>query len=413
MKKITEKELDRITSTICSNITVEQKAMALYAFFEEYNMVNRTKAYVELDPIFTRRLNVLIEMYNRFNKSKMFDKKLKIYNTTIRTLYERLMNLNAMWCVINSDKPGIEKLRLMKKLYSSSTVLKKEFTRIQKVGIDDKMYSMARVALGDFDKIVETYEAFEKGEKKESLKIIVDPNEKYIQKYELARNAVSYYIESPDSYTDPIYFLARINMTCPKFESCLITIRRLNPDLYNEYLAKKEHDDEIRDQKFSEAIADLAQGIESGVLSDGTEFNKLEFIKRIPFKNCKKGAFVNDLSDFMSAYNLDDEGTIIDYIYDNEMNTTGYFNHLNIRYIYSVKTTVLDKNKKPRTITKEDNDIIFDYLYANNIPCIYVTYKIVRQKLIDGEITSEMAKENKKKHRHLLRMTLEKEELTE
>ena len=412
MKKITEKELNRITSTICSNITVEQKAMALYAFFEEYNMVNSTKAYVELDPIFTRRLNVLIEMYNSFNKSKMFDKKLKIYNTTIRTLYERLMNLNAMWFIINSDKPGIEKLRLMKKLYSSSTVLKKEFTRIQKVGIDDKMYSMARVALGDFDKIVETYEAFEKGEKKEFPKIIADPNEKYIQKYELARNAVSYYIESPDSYTDPIYFLARINMTCPKFESCLITIRRLNPDLYNEYLAKKEHDDEIRDQKFSEAIADLAQGIESGVLSDGTEFNKLEFIKRIPFKNCKKGAFVNDLSDFMSVYNPDDEGTILNYIYDNEMTTTGYFNRLDIRYIYNVKTTVLDKNKKPRAITKEDNDIIFDYLYANNIPCIYVTYKIVRQKLIDGEITSEMAKENKKKHRHLLRMTLEKEELT-
>jgi len=413
MKKITENELNSITDTICSDITVEQKAMALYAFFEEYNMVNSTKAYVELDPIFTRRLYVLIEMYKRFNRDRMFDKKLKTYNTTIRTLYVRLMNLNAMWYVINSDKPGIEKLRLMKKLYSSSTVFKKEFAKIQEVGIDDKMYSIARAALGDFDRIVETYEAFEKGEKKEPPKIVTNPNEKYIKRYELARNAVLYYIESPDSYTDPIYFLARINMTRPKFESCLITIRRLDPDLYNEYLAKKEHDDEIRDQKFSEAIADLAQGIETGVLSDGTEFSKLEFIKRIPFKNCKRGALVNDLTDFMSVHNPDDEGTILDYIYDNEMTATGYFNRLDIKYIYKVKTTVLDKNKKPRVITKEDNDIIFDYLYANNIPCIYVTYKIVRQKLIDGEITSEMAKENKKKHRHLLRMTLEKEELTE
>ncbi len=82
-------------------------------------------------------------------------------------------------------------------------------------------------------------------------------------------------------------------------------------------------------RKNAETITNLANGINTGILSDGTQFDLLEFIKRIPFKRSNNFTFA--LIDFMKRNNPDDMNTIIKYIYSNGLNTPSAFAPLDFK----------------------------------------------------------------------------------
>jgi hypothetical protein len=114
----------------------------------------------------------------------------------------------------------------------------------------------------------------------------------------------------------------------------------------------------------------------------------LEFTKRIPFK--KSNNFTVVLIDFMKRNNPQDMNTIIRYIYGNGLNTPSAFAPLDLKGIYTTKTTINGVE-----ITNTDNDIIIDYLTVNNIPLIHKTYVLARTKYLNGEITAEMVQKQK------------------
>lgn len=126
----------------------------------------------------------------------------------------------------------------------------------------------------------------------------------------------------------------------------------------------------------------------TGILSDGTQFDLLEFIKRIPFKRSNNFTFA--LIDFMKRNNPDDMNTIIKYIYSNGLNTPSAFAPLDFKEIYTTKTIINGVE-----ITNADNNIIIDYLRVNNIPLIHKTYVLARTKYLNGEITTEMVQKQK------------------
>lgn len=404
MKQITEKQVDSITKMLCSNIKTEKKALELYAFFEEYNITKSNESYKDLDPIIIKRFNQIIKIYDYFKKNKLFTKILENYNSTIQELSEKFTRINTVWNIMNSSKGELEKYEEMKKIYKNSATLENDFKYILKSGFNDSIYDIAREALNNFDSILKKYEYYENGDSAKELEIL-NSQKKFLENYEFAKDLITYYIESPDSYTDSIFFFSRLNINKFTFNKCLKIIEKANPELYKKYIAKTIEDDKIRDDKYSEIIKDLAKGINTGELSDGTKFDKLEFIKRIPFKTAKTGCFIKDLTKFLIENNPEEKDTIIKYIYDNDMNLQFYFRRVYISYFYNTKT-ILDDIE----ITNEDNDYIFDYLYLNNIPCIFSTYKIVRKKLITGEITREMI-DNQKKNQDALSKRLLKHTL--
>ena len=209
----------------------------------------------------------------------------------------------------------------------------------------------------------------------------------YLQNYQYAKFAVGHYIDSSESYKEN-EFLTELGLDKDTFNFCIQTIEELDVDLYRQFLEKKELNNKIRCVKNAETITNLANGINTGILSDGTQFDLLEFTKRIPFK--KSNNFVNTLIDFMKRNNPQDMNTIVKYIYSNGLNTPAAFAPLDMKSIYQTKTTI-----NGIEITNADNDIIIDYLRVNNIPLIHKTYVLARTKYLNGEITAEMVQEQK------------------
>ena len=209
----------------------------------------------------------------------------------------------------------------------------------------------------------------------------------YLQNYKYAKFAIGHYIESSESYKES-EFLSELGLDKDTFNFCVSTIEELDVDLYRQFLEKKEINNKIRCVKNAETITNLANGINTGILSDGTQFDLLEFTKRIPFK--KSNNFTVVLIDFMKRNNPQDMNTIIRYIYGNGLNTPSAFAPLDLKGIYTTKTTINGVE-----ITNTDNDIIIDYLTVNNIPLIHKTYVLARTKYLNGEITAEMVQKQK------------------
>lgn len=208
-----------------------------------------------------------------------------------------------------------------------------------------------------------------------------------MQNYEYAKFAIGHYIESSESYKENV-FLSELGLDKDTFNFCVSTIEVLDVDLYKLFLEKKELNNKIRCVKNSETINNLANGINTGILSDGTQFDLLEFIKRIPFKRSNNFTFA--LIDFMKRNNPDDMNTIIKYIYSNGLNIPSAFAPLDFKEIYTTKTIINGVE-----ITNADNNIIIDYLRVNNIPLIHKAYVLARAKYLNNEITTEMVQKQK------------------
>lgn len=106
--------------------------------------------------------------------------------------------------------------------------------------------------------------------------------------------------------------------------------------------------------------------------------------------------------------------TLRSFILEHGMNTTSYFRPVRIEYFKRVKTQLNGVE-----MTDEDFEIIFEYLRVNNIPPINDTYRIVRDRYLNGEITKETIEQisNENKSRKTLEKilgctkTLKREEL--
>ena len=135
-------------------------------------------------------------------------------------------------------------------------------------------------------------------------------------------------------------------------------------------------------------IKNLAIGIKTGILPDGTPFDLLEFLKRVPFKHSKN--FLVTIIEFMEKNTSQEYNIMISYISKNKLNSPDAFTPLNIKSLYKIKTSVYGVD-----ITNEDNDIIIDYLKVNNIPVINKAYLFARNKYLSGEISAETVKTQK------------------
>lgn len=217
---------------------------------------------------------------------------------------------------------------------------------------------------------------------------IVD-NDSYYQTYKYSKFIVQSFIRWNDSF-DAFYKYFGINEEI--FEFCLSVVDELDVDLYKYYHYKINKDKKDVKENYKEIIKDLAFGINNGTLKDGTKFDFLEFLKRVPFILDKED-FIHNLTVFMKKNNKDEMSIILKYIKENNMYNPRFFYDISVPAIYQTKIII-----NGRELTDADKDFIVNYIKDNNMPFITKTYMLVREKYLNGELKNNKVKKNKKEN---------------
>ena len=351
---ITMKDINYMFNIINSNLSEEEKAIKLYSFCNLHSLISNRDLYNTLELEQVEKFKELIRVYRNYEAKGLFKSAKNPYKCTLEEIALRLKKINSVFEIMNSEAKDYAKVEQLLSLFKSAEEFRKSYALFNKYGKN------VRYVLGIQD---------------------------YLQNYKYAKFAIGHYIESSESYKES-EFLSELGLDKDTFNFCVSTIEELDVDLYRQFLEKKEINNKIRCVKNAETITNLANGINTGILSNGTQFDLLEFTKRIPFK--KSNNFTVVLIDFMKRNNPQDMNTIIRYIYGNGLNTPSAFAPLDLKGIYTTKTTINGVE-----ITNTDNDIIIDYLTVNNIPLIHKTYVLARTKYLNGEITAEMVQKQK------------------
>lgn len=399
---ITMKDINYMINIINSDLSEEEKAIKLYSFCNLHSLTSNKDLYNTLKLEQVEKLEELIRIYRDYESKGLFKSAKNRYKCTLEEIALRLKKINLTFEIMNSDDNDYIKAEQLLSLFKSAEEFRKSYTLFKKHGKYDERLSSARLALDNFDTLYAKFKEYEEKDIIDSVKYVLR-FQNYFQNYAYAKFVISYYIESLESYKES-QFLSELGIDKYTFNFCISTIKELDVDLYLKYLEKRELNQKKLNIKNAKIIDDLANGIKTGLLSDGTQFDLLEFIKRIPFKFDKN--FVNTLTDFMKKNNSQNFGVIMSYINSNRLNKAKGLplNSFYIRELYNIKTTVGGIE-----ITDEDIDIIFYYLKINNIPITSKTYILIREKILNGEITFESVRrqteqlhEEKRKSRILI-----------
>lgn len=384
-------DINYLISIIDSNISDTDKAEKIYTFcndatirasIAEYSG-NHLKKEVE-------KLKRIQNMYLYYESKGYFEKFKNSYRCTNEELDLRLNKLNELMSIVNSQDTDYNKAEKLLLLYDSLKNLKKSYSLLIRYGKNDSKLDKARIALDNIDKIISTYTEYEEKGILGNIRYMFSVYD-YFENYDYAKFVIDYYISSPDSYITN-KFLEELGISKEIFDFCVDTIAELDVDMYNDYLKKKEQNRKINYSHVKFTISDLANGIKTGMLSDGTSFDMLEFFKRIPFK--KSEDFMHSLIEFCKRNNEEDYNIIMSYIHKNKLDFSNTFKPLNVKEVYDTKTIINGVE-----LTNEDKDTIIEYLKSNNIPVVSKTYNCAKIKYINGNITKDMIKKQNVKEK--------------
>lgn len=378
------KDVNYMFSIINSDLSDTEKATKLYSFCNYHTILRNAAMYKKLGLDEVEQLKAI---YDDFDKRGCFALAKNPYKCTLEEIELRLIKLSMAMEIVNSEINEYNKAEQLLKLYQSAEELRKTYALFIKFGKKDARLDVARSALDNFDNIFNTFKILEDkgviGNVKYALSI-----KDYFDNYQYASFVIGHYITSSESYKER-NFLTELGIDKEIFEFCVSTIEELDVELYKQYEDKKQQNAKIRYMHNVMTITALAEGINTGILPDGTPFDMLEFLKRVPFKYSKN--FMQTITEFMKKNNPNDYNAIISYIYSNRLHLGTVFNPLDTKSLYQTKTTI-----NGIEITNEDNDTIIDYLKINNIPVISKAYTLARTKYLNGEFTAETVKDQKK-----------------
>ena len=400
---LTDKEIDYMISILDSDSEEKEKAYKLYSYCSFKTVTNAQEYYKNLLknsaltirhtknnlPLINAKLDCIVKAYKNYIFEGYCEEFKNPYNCTTLELEKKIKKLVLLNKVLKANINEYIKVNFMFKLFKNSNELRTSYKLLIKHGNNDSRLDVIRDELNNFDTIMNLYSQYEKSEIASVFKYY-DGYKGYFANNDYAHFVIEYYINSNKSY-DLDAFLNLLGIDKNLFSYSVSTIKELDPVLYQRFLEKEKTNKELINKKNADIIREIIGGIKTGILSDCTPFDALEFIKRIPFKN---GGFLCLLKESMSNnITKQDERVIVEYMVKNNLYKTDLFSPFNIRLVYNVKTIL-----NGIEITNDDNDIIFDYLRVNDIPIIKASYLIARDKYLNGEIdTSELEIQKKQK----------------
>lgn len=378
---ITEKELDSILKIFNSDLSDLEKSLKVEQIISYKDLQNCISTYRKVS-----RLNVSDKIVRVFNIYEKFRKKgffKDLYRCDIEELQKRVDNLNIIYKVLKSNLPEDEKVKIVFEIFKDKDEFNKKYSLLIKFGTNDPRLDSAREALNDFDFISNTINSFSDIQiknvryRREVENILKENN--YLDNYLYAEYVIKTYLTDDKSYLKN-NFLENLGINYEIFQYCEELIQFLNPVLYKQYQECVSENNKKRACAIGMTIRDLARGINTGYLDDGTEFDILEFYKRVPFKKYE-AKFVCTLKNFIWQNIGNENGiysTINNYLYQN-----------NIAKMIPASETELIKTSisyKGVELTPEIIHNVFRYMKVNGLPKVMRVYRIVLSKYVNNEL---------------------------
>ena len=380
------KDVNYMNKIVDSDLSDEEKAIKLHSFCSERCLKNSLSACKVYGLPYSEKIIKLIEIYEDYKARGLFDIFKRNYKCTLEEIELRIKKINDFYKAVISEDNDYNKAVKLLSLFKNSEEFRRSYALFVKYGQDDERLDPAREALDNFEMLYDKFKEYEDKGIIDFVKYVINV-QAYADNYDYAKFAVDYYIQSSESYKTS-KFLKKLGIDEDTFKFCVDAIKELDVDLYKQYLAKKESNNKTRCIRNTETIVDLANGINYGLLADGTKFDLLEFIKRVPFKRSKD--FISKLIEFMRSNNKREMATILRYIRANGLDRANTFAPLTVEDIYKTKYIL-----KGIELSKEDKDIIIDYIKVNKLPLINKVFSLVRNKYLNGEINAEMVEKQK------------------
>ena len=291
-------------------------------------------------------------------KNKVF-----LYRMEETVVKERLARLKTIVDILDSDMCEYEKAYEIAKIYDSPEKFRMAYSIINKYGQEDPRFDGY---ISRFSEIYSKLMHYQENGVLDSVKYVIK-YEDYFNSFKYAKFVVTHYLEG--NFKEDINLLYDdLGIDEQTFKYCLKVVAELEPSLFEKYESFRK---ENRYAKYYRCVAnlkDIANGIRTGKLSDGTVFDVVEFWRLLPFKysNGRKkdfniyreinpnvefvaGNFPRQVEVFTRAVMPEDSQLIMDYMRDNAI--TGYedVTERQLRHLYS-RAVITTSRMKASTI---------------------------------------------------------------
>ena len=351
----------------------------------EKNFNEAAYAFVSLT-----KLKKIYELYEKKGYAKKFATAYKCSSMDVERRVKKLLIISN---ILNSNLNIYMKADVAFRYFKNSDDFKRQYSLLIKFGKNDDKLNKVRKQLDNFDLLLVKFKELEKPEIINTVKYVnsfknEENNIAEINKY--ATFVIETYVNSNKSYKHK-EFLNLLGIDKKMFDYCVSIVEEINPNLYDEYLKKVEVNNKIRYVSNVETINDLANGMNTGMLSTGVAFSNLEFLKRVPFKN--DGYFYYTMKDFLERNMPEKKEIIMNYLSSNKYFKYYMFESINLKSLFDKKVKTIYNGVE---ITNKDNDIIISYIRVNDLPLINAVYYIVRDMYLNGEIDIEELEKKEK-----------------
>ena len=325
------------------------------------------------------------------------------YGTSIEKKELKANKLKRIVEIICSNLEDFDKAYQLYGIYKSASLFKSAYSVIYRRERDNELFKGNIEYYDTICNLYSNYEALGYFEAASVIKKI----EKYLINYHIAVNIINSYMLLDFNY-DFLRFLIENNITENEFKFYLKTIEVLNPKLYKQYQDKYEENMKKRYLDCIERCKNVANGIRTGYLLDGSKFDILDYWRLMPFKDrsgtdffeCKcfhddlkySPTWLNRIYNFAKLTISDDAQVIYDYARENNLWKSNKATELDLKRLFAkiiIQKKIVIGKKEYDIVTelslKDFNDII-DYMKNNDIPLMIESFLLVFNKYVNREI---------------------------
>ena len=227
---------------------------------------------------------------------------------------------------------------------------------------------------------------------------------------EYAKGIIKTYVLA-DKYSDFYEYLKEKGISKIYFNACLKVMKEKDNYLYQQCLLKIKKSKITNYYQNLSRCRDLAKGIKTGIFTDGTNFDMLEFYKRLPFVGeigrrdfldcCEVNPLIIDsnlilgrIDKFTEVADPDSNKIIMDFVRFKRISRIRIMKEEKLRNKYQSITKfrkkVIDSNGKEFIIDKElttsDIDKVIEYIKVNNLFFLEPVFILVLERYFIGEI---------------------------
>ena len=335
------------------------------------------KEYLASDNIM-RMINYIKKEYDA-----MIEAEKTAYKISDEELEIRINKLKKVDEIFKTyDNPYI-RFDKMSKLFKNPSIMHKSYILLIRYGKDDHKLDEIRPLLDIFDTYYREFRDSFKNDIHQTVAYAYK-DEQRIEELKYAEYIILEYIKSNISFKFD-EFLEMHGITEELFNSMLNLVKFNNRNLYYEYVFKTSLNDQALNKINEYVIDDLNYAINNDIFIYGNNFDLLEFIKLIPFK--EHHDFLTKLDDFMALHNINARENILTYIKDNELDKKDAFKLYNEDDLYN-KEAIINNT----SLDKQAMNTILHYLKRRNIPLYKSAIVEAGRMYIDNLISKEEIK---------------------